>query len=582
MGIDNPTNIVLSTKRYQGAPLLDETEKIVLEQTSHEIVDYDRILNVSLEERFNTERETSTIFRPSTKFTLLFKNAYSGSTRYQPYVNYLYYITPEISAGEIACGAQITDWFGYPQYNEFDFIRTDNNNVGYTSGLGNHQIFMNSSATTYNWTHYLSYAFENDYDKNLYAHDPETLATWSFTASEGIPFLIVSNVDNIIKFKCPMKHGLNFGNYVNLSINYFGTSLFEIFSLGDGGSGSEEYIFTLYDIGYLGNTFDVGTTGYMRRVIDPENSGETISKYYVIKHKILTNVDDAVLVNSGFEKNPFNQKTKYEKVLTGGSPVGNLTPPTLPRTSVLEDSQSYTLSFNRDVDIGLLLDNQNRPVSELFFTTIWKGYWGWTNKLKSGFQFNTPLQNQGPCVWWDLNNPLSDTNLTTQQYNSNLGVGPFFYTEDLVSGDTIDGDFCEWNDYEQLERVISRQTHKFTFNQNWFTQYNYVYYTNQFGYYYYPLNPITISVFSDYVEEGDANIVEGVPNYAFYSNATDGFRWRDIYPYGFIDTVGLGVDYPFTNGKHYPFVNTIFRVFNEGVGQQNITTIEDPTIDGCE
>jgi hypothetical protein len=284
---------------------LDETERIVLEQTSHEIVEYDRILNVSLEEKFNSERQASTIFRPSTKFTLIFKNAYSGSTRYQPYVNYLYYLNPELSAGEIACGSQITDWYGFPQYSEFDFIRTDNNNVGYTIGSGNHQIFMNSSATTYNWTHYLSYPFENDYDKNLYAHDPETLATWNFSAGDGIPFLITSNEDNIIKFKCPMKHGLNFGNYVYLSIDYLGTQIFEIFSLGDAGSGSEEYIFTIYNIGYLGNTFDVGTTGFMKRVIDPINSGETISKYYVRRHKILTNVDDAVLVNSGFEKNRY-------------------------------------------------------------------------------------------------------------------------------------------------------------------------------------------------------------------------------------------------------------------------------------
>jgi hypothetical protein len=582
MGVDDSTVIVLSSKRYQGAPLLDESQKVTLEQTSHEIVSYDRIIDISLEERFNEERQRSQIFRPTTKFNFIFKNKYSGSTVYQPYVNYLYYVNPELSAEQVACGNSVVNWFGFPQYTEFDFIRTDNNNIGYTNGIGNHQVFLNKSATTYNWINYMSYPFENDYTKQLYVHDPETLATWDIIASDGIPFLITSNVDNIITFKCPMKHGLILGEYVYLTINYLGNNLFEIFSLGDSGSGSDEYIFNIYNIGYLGNTFDVGTTGTLKRVLDPINSGETMSEYYVRRHKIITNVEDAVLVRTGFENNSFNTKTKYEKVLTGGSPVQTLTPSTLPRTSVLDDSKTYTLSFNRDIDIGNLLDNQKRPISELFFTTIWKGYWGWTNKLKSGFQFNVPLQNQSPCVWWDVNNPLSDINIPTEQYTSNVGEGPFFYNGDLFSGDTIDGDFCEWNDYLQTERVVSRQTHKFTFNQSWFTQYDYAQYTNQKGYYYYPLNPITIAVYSPYIEDGDANVVEGIPNYAFYSNRSDGFRWRDIYPYGFIDTEGIGVDYPFTNGKHYPFKNTIFRLFYEGIGQQDITQIEDPTIDGCE
>ena len=153
----------------------------------------------------------------------------------------------------------------------------------------------------------------------------------------------------------------------------------------------------------------------------------------------------------------------------------------------------------------------------------------------------------------------------------------------LNEGDVIDGDFCEWNDYEQKERVISRYVNKITFNQNFFVQQNSAFQNNQYGYYYYPHNPITIKVYSDYIEEADADAeVVGIPDYAFYSNASNGFRWRDIFPFGYIDTENLGVDYPFTNGKHYPYQNTIFRVFPEGIGLPNINEIVDPEIDGCE
>jgi hypothetical protein len=36
------------------------------------------------------------------------------------------------------------------------------------------------------------------------------------------------------------------------------------------------------------------------------------------------------------------------------------------------------------------------------------------------------------------------------------------------------------------------------------------------------------------------------------------------------------------NGKHYPYVNTIFRLTPEGIGVQNINNIAEPIIDECE
>jgi hypothetical protein len=102
------------------------------------------------------------------------------------------------------------------------------------------------------------------------------------------------------------------------------------------------------------------------------------------------------------------------------------------------------------------------------------------------------------------------------------------------------------------------------------------------GYYYKPHSSLKIRAFSDYIEEAPASGVIGIPNYAFYSNLSNSFRWRDMYPYGYIDTADIGVDYPFLNGKHYPYDNYIFRLYPEGIGLQNISEIEIPTTDECE
>jgi hypothetical protein len=239
------------------------------------------------------------------------------------------------------------------------------------------------------------------------------------------------------------------------------------------------------------------------------------------------------------------------------------------------------------------LDNQKRPLTQLFFTTIWRGYFGWTRNLRQGWYFNRYLVNNKPSNWWDRNNANANTSVPQLNYTSSINAGPFYYNGILQSGDTIDGDYCEWNNYEQLERVISTYTHKFTFNSNWFAlQSGTTNPSNPYGYFYQPHNPITIRVFSEYIEEGNGQSTVGIPPYAYYSNLSNGFRWRDLYPYGFIDSDGLGVDYPFLNDAHYPFVNTIFRITPEtynipsnylgGLTIPNITDIQDPIIDECE
>ena len=577
MGNNNQIRVVLGSLRYKSAPNTDFSFKLPLVQNTKQNVEFDRTSDVNLEQVYDDERQASTLFRPSCKFSIIFKNSYAGKTNYVPYENNLYYVNALDSAiAQCALGANAVSWSGLPQYNEFDFIRTDYSLTGYTQPPNNHLLFVPESASTYNWNHFISYPYENDFTKQLQAIEIYSQQTLSWTIGDGLPFIISNyqqNGQNLISFRSPLKHGLSPGEYVKLSINYNGEDIFQVDSLGVGTFDSDEYVFNLVDIGYTGNTFLINTTGTFKRIILDSNSADTISKYYVRKNRIITNVEDSVLVKAGFEENIFGIKKKYES--------SGLTPNNISRVSIKEGAQSYTLSFNKDLDLGGLLDNLNKPVSELFFTVVWKGYFGWTTgHLKQGYEFNLPLNpttNQ-PNAWWDTSNTLSDTPFNTLSW-TNLGY-TFNYVEPLKSDDIVDGDICEWNDFEQTERVISNLYHKFIFNPSNFDISSSQ--TNPLGYYYQTHYPLTIRVYSDYVETADPQNVVDVPNYAYFSTSQNQFLWRDLYTYGFIDYNGRGVNYPFFNNGHYPYRNIIFRIIPEGTNYTEQTLIAEPITDECE
>ena len=580
MGNNNNLRVVLGSLRYKSAPNTNLLFQVPLQQTHKEMDEFDRSIGIGLEQVFNQERNLSDTFRPVCKFSFLFKNTLSGSTNYIPFENNLYYINPEIAAAtQCVLGSNNVAWSGYPQFNEFEFVRSDYNVSGYTVPSGStlpHIQFVSKSASSYNWGFYLSYAFDN-VDRQLEVINSDgTLLTWS--ASTGIPFVIQKRTFNgrpLISFNCPIKHGLKVGEYFKMSFSYNGNDTFQVYSLGNEAYDTRLYTFNIIDVGFTGNTFNTNTDGTFRRVIFDTNTADTISKYYIRRHKILTNPNDAIVTKAGFDQNIFGSKKKYES--------SGFTPNKVARVSVLEGSQSYSLSFNTDTTINPLLDNQKRPITELFFTVVWRGYFGWTlnssGKLKQGYQFNLP--NSGtPTNWWANLNTKSDTNFTYGSYTQDGYV--FTYVNPLNEGDILDGAFCEWNDYEQRERVISNIFHKIHYNSDVFNTNDINVQTNPRGYYYLPHYSLKIRVYSNYIEEAPPQQSEGVPNYAYFSTTDNVFKWRDIYNYGYIDTTGLGVDYPFLNGTHYPYANYIFRLIPEGYTYQDLTIIEQPTTDPCE
>ena len=565
----NKYTIIPSSLEYKSAPFVDQEISLSLEQQSQEIIEYDRSQSISLAQIYEDERQSCTIFRPTFKVNYFYGNTYTGTTNYTPFVNTLYYVDQiESMSNNI--------WKGFPQYYEFDFYRPDVNDQ--------HITYRAKSAYTYNWTYYVSYAYQNNYDKQLFYDLDGTSLNWK--ASNGIPFYVnnaLQNGSNVIAFQCICPHGLSVGEYVELSLTYKynNTNLFQVYSLGNGQFGSDVYVFNIYNIGYTGTTFANKTTGTFKRVINPETILETRSKYYVREHKILTNVNDCVMTKNGFEKNVFIEEKKYE--------FSSITPNKVSRVSQKTSSNSYNITVNYDINLEGLVDNQKRPISELYLTIINKGYTGYFNYpnngigLKQGWGFNLTKTSN---TWWDLTNLNSNTNIQTSNYTLSSGVTKtFYYNQDLMLGDTIDGDFCEWNDYEQLERVVSPYYHKLKYNENVF-QTTQTTTTNAPGFYYEPHIPMTIRVFSDYIETGDIQFVDGVPTYAYFSNSDQQFRWRDLYAYGFRDNLDRGVNYPFLNFAHYPFKDAQFRLIPEGINYNSdllgVPYPVKPLIDGCE
>lgn len=563
----NKYTIIPSNLRYKGAPSVDEKISVNLDQTQELLTEYDRSATLSLAQVYDDERQACTTYRPTFKITYLYANTYTGKTDYIPFRDNLYYVN---QIDSMASGI----WMGYPQFYEFDFYRPPANDQ---------QIaYKGKSAYTYNWTYYLSYPYQNNYDKKLtYYNNNNNVINW--TASDGIPFTITNITNNgngLISFNCVSPHGLVTGEYVELSLTYRNSNIFAVYSLGNGITGSDEFVFNILNIGYTGTTFSNNVTGTFKRVINPDNLIETRSKYYVREHKILTNLEDMVMTKAGFEKNVFGEERKFE--------FSSVTPNRISRVSQKTSSNAYDVTSAYDIDLSTLRDNQKRPITELFLTIINKGFAGWFNQpynnvgLKQGWEFNISKSGN---TWWDLNNINSNTNIPVSGYTVTSGItANFYYNQDLSKGNVIDGDFCEWNDYEMVERVVSHYVQKIKFNQDIF-QTTSTYSTNSPGYYYKPHNPMTIRVFSDYVETSAPGFVQDIPSYSFYSQFDQQFRWRDLYTYGFIDAFKRGVDYPFLNSSHYPFTDVIFRLIPEGANYNNQGTTAvtiKPIIDGCE
>jgi hypothetical protein len=596
----NNTTVVLGSLRYKSAIDTDISLIPPFEQKQKELLEANRNSAISLNQIFDNERQQSTNFRFTFNVKFLYENDLIGIIQlednggYGPFLNNLYYVNNTYQSV----------WYsGYPQSVEFDLIRNDVNNE--------HINFVTKSASTYNWNYFLSYGYKNDQTTTLQYVDSTNTITW--TAGDGIPVFISRseiNGTNVIQFRTFVNHNLTAGEFVMLNglqnqneFVFNGTNVYEVYSLGNGDFASDEKIFNVIDVGYSLSLFNT-QTALFKRVLDPNNLTETTSKYYVRKNKILTNLDDLTLTYNGYQNNSFKDIKKYE--------FSALTPDNRNRISIRNTNRTYNIINANDLNISGLTDNNGKPVSEIFLTFIHKGYMGWFNypnialppqtqitpsALKKGWYFN--ITNTIINSWWENTNTLSDTNIPTEWYSDSTNTHYFFHNRTLNTGDIIDGDFCEYNDFEQKEYIISEHYHKIKYNPNLFdvSLNNPIDQNNLPGYYYQTHFPCKIRAFSPYIETGTNNsstffgstvnysgyTVVDIPPYSFYSNFMQEWRWRDVYTYGYIDSDGIGVDFPFLNKTHYPYNSIFFRLIPDQANYLGYSdVITTPIIDECE
>jgi len=505
---------------------------IEFESTRKELIEFDRDVNVDLKNLYEQEKSKSFKIRPVFNINFTYNNSYSGitSSKYKneliyPLLNSIYIQDEKVKKG-------------FLQAYEFDFYRSPT-----LTAFGYESV----SAYTYNWRYYLTYPYSEDSKQRLNIKMKNIFYDW--TVEDGIPFIgydVIINGFNISRITCGVEHNVKEGESVLIN-----GVVYDVYSFGDNSFESEKYIINILNIN---NQIKSSIPSTLKRVVIGGNSGETTSRYYIRKHKVIDGGDKLVVTKSGFQRGVFDGNSNIE--FSGFTK---------------ESNYAYNFTLQNEINIEGVVDNHNRPISELYLTIIFKGQSGFfasrNDNMKKGWEFNILKNNM---QWWESRNSESNSDIRSISYFDNEKNEFFYYDPPNV----FDGDFCEYNEYEQLERVVSdfyyKIKHSPIFNIN----------NNEKGYYYKPHNKLQLKVFSDYVETVDKNLADNVPNYAFYSKVDGQFRWRDIYSVGFFDENNNGINYPFINNSFYPFVNNVFKLFPEGYDYYEQKILKSTNIDG--
>jgi len=203
--------------------------------------------------------------------------------------------------------------------------------------------------------------------------------------------------------------------------------------------------------------------------------------------------------------------------------------------------QNYAFTFKKDIDVSNYFDNFGFPITELFlYAKYIPTQNGFTNSIVELLRYND----------WQNNGIPIKTVLDT--------------TTPLTIGSRIYGDLIEYNQSEFLQTQLSGQTYSIkttcydvnNLHINLVWKYN-------------PFIPLRLRYFSNDISTANTgstsyDILSSIPDYAIPVDNVGNLVWRDILPQGYIDPLtGIGVDYPFVNGKRYLFSTNILSVSSD-------------------
>ncbi|MDB3870357.1 hypothetical protein N9322_00230 [bacterium] len=573
MSNEKNIRIVRGVSRYAGSQNKDVSLTPLINSDRRTLIQGERNRSLNLVDQFEAEREYSSTYRLYGKIDVVYNNIISGETFLND-VNYVknMYFMPDY----IGCPGG-TPCLGTPPSSVFDFIPPDR--YGLTATVGGYEDL---TAYQDNWVTYISYVFSANTGQSMtYYSDYTGSSGMNFISSDGIPFeLDVISGDTpdsqlIARLTCPVPHNLTAGQYIqlqptptpiggsniisSLDIEYTynvapGTSkqenVFKIDFLGSEVTNSEKYVANINLVGQALNVVGNNDVGTFKKILNLENSGETLSQYYVHEHKLITNPNDYTLDSAGFQEGIYKKRGRVFNA--------RKTPDNVTKTVIREDFPSYLWNCNVDIDRELYYDNLNRPVGD-FYLTIFA-----TNRNLVWDFLSAP--NFSPAGYgWDWNfrhdgnvDPAIDnaTNPTRLIQNGLLGINL------PIKGDIFRGAFVEYNPYELQEYSISEIGHTLKFNTDAMMEVGNYGGTVLSKYKYQPHYKIPVRKFSNTI---DSNIdFKTSPQYAKYLQSEATHRWRPILPVGFYEELGdfkkLGVSYPYLNDAHYPYLGIKFMI----------------------
>ena len=579
--------IVHPTERFSGSTDENLNLRVGLERDEQLLREGDRNIILDINELFKKERNESTKYKIYGKTKMIFRNLYSGVTTYDPLKNSLYDLGDGLDS----------DWEGYLPYNEFAFIRRDTvrevstitgdtvgsfNQTITLTGPTDHKTITEMDSSSWNWNFHLSYVYDHDSTYPMrYTLSGDTV--YNFTADAGVPFR-VEVYDDSYRLVSPIKHNMSLGEFVVLSGSTLtsvskSSRVFGITSLGDQNYDSESFVINIQKSEFTQNQItamdSIGVV-FGRRCLDRTNVDETISEYYVHKHKTLTTPDECIIDNAGFETPIFEieRKLQFETADERNDVYVEQNRP-----------ESVLYHFKNAVDIRGLRNNYNYTPTEVYLTTTFRNRNGYFNyPPRNGWKFN--FHNTWVDEQFDMGFSGSDTNLPFT--TSTVGSFTFKEGDELPIGTVLDGAFVEYNNQDFKETILSEGFHKITvpvdiYNHLQSSTANFagVSQSNPVGLIYQPHYRIKLRELSPYVETARTNDIHNLPENVIYDEFNAVWKWRDLYDHGYVDPDGFGTNHPFTNGQHYIQSDINFllrneeRFLNKGVGLKGFTTEND-------
>lgn len=550
--------IILPKKKFFGAIDEDLSLKINLDESKNLLREGDRTVILDMSVLFAKERNESPNYKVHGKLKMVFRNMYSGESGYSPIQEKLYLI------GD---GTDSYGFNGFIPYEEFAFQRQDvkreYNTIPITSspgtytpnlsviGQNSHKSMTSIEAPYHNWNVYLSYVYSGDTTHPIkYSLSGGTNGdTYSFVSGDGIPFRVTDN-GSTYKLTCPVMHGILAGEYILISGGTLNNSIplsgrtFLVTSVGDEIYNSEKYVLDISKSEIpSGSTLSNVVLG--KRCINKFKLNETISTYYVHKHKTLTEDVDCIVDKIGFESPIWEDEKKL--LLENSAGINDV-------LVIRNRMESMIYDFKKPFVLSGLTNNLGYLPTNVYVSTLFvnkNGFFDYPHKV--GFKFNFH------DTWIDEHfsgNTSLETTLPTQTFTTNSLT--FTGGTALPIGTILTGAFIEYNRSELKERTISESYHKMTHRTTIFdhgqestSTYSGASANNKVGLYYQPHHIIKLKQLSPYVESSNTNQIYGLPQNAKYFEDELLWKWRDLYDHGFIDPEGFGTDYPFINNIHY-------------------------------